>query len=406
MARPWSVPVVLVLAALVLAGAVGGPVGASTGPDGSPATDRSGAVDGGAFSLQEFDRSAFAVTVYGNGSARWTFRYFQTLSNESERTDFEAFAEEFESTETTLFTDFVNRSRELTAAGESATGREMSATDFSRSATVGDLGNRGIVELSFRWEGFARTDGDRVVVGDTFDGGLYIRADQRLVLSRGPGLRFEDVAPEPDSVSGGTVGDSETLTWAGERSFTDNRPRVVLVAAATAAPSPTDAGGDGETGTEPVTTTAAEGGGGGTALLTLLVVVVLGTAGAVAYRSGALGGATETDGADGPDGPGEATATEGADDGDDAADDGPAVPDEVLLSDEDRVMGLLEDAGGRMKQVNIVEETGWSKSKVSMLLSEMEEEGQISKLRVGRENIISKKGMEPEAARSPFEDEN
>jgi len=32
-----------------------------------------------------------------------------------------------------------------------------------------------------------------------------------------------------------------------------------------------------------------------------------------------------------------------------------------------------------MKQVNIVEETEWSKSKVSMLLSEMEDDGDISK---------------------------
>jgi uncharacterized membrane protein len=59
-----------------------------------------------------------------------------------------------------------------------------------------------------------------------------------------------------------------------------------------------------------------------------------------------------------------------------------------------------------MKQVNIVEETGWSKSKVSMLLSDMEEEeGIISKLRVGRENVISLRGHEPDAAKSPFDDE-
>jgi len=69
------------------------------------------------------------------------------------------------------------------------------------------------------------------------------------------------------------------------------------------------------------------------------------------------------------------------------------------------VVTLLEENGGRMKQVNIVEETGWSKSKVSMLLSDMEDEGEISKLRVGRENIISLDGHEPEAAGSPFEDE-
>jgi uncharacterized membrane protein len=67
---------------------------------------------------------------------------------------------------------------------------------------------------------------------------------------------------------------------------------------------------------------------------------------------------------------------------------------------------LLEENGGRMRQVAIVEETEWSKSKVSMLLSDMEEEGDISKLRVGRENIISLAGEEPEAAGSPFEAED
>jgi predicted Rossmann fold nucleotide-binding protein DprA/Smf involved in DNA uptake len=75
------------------------------------------------------------------------------------------------------------------------------------------------------------------------------------------------------------------------------------------------------------------------------------------------------------------------------------------VPDEDRVVRLLEDNGGRMKQVDIVEETDWSKSKVSMLLSEMEEEGEISKLRVGRENIISLSGHEPDAAGSPFDEE-
>jgi hypothetical protein len=76
-----------------------------------------------------------------------------------------------------------------------------------------------------------------------------------------------------------------------------------------------------------------------------------------------------------------------------------------LLSDEDFVIQLLEENGGRMKQVSIVEQTDWSKSKVSMLLSEMEEDDRISKLRVGRENIISLAGEEPDAAGSPFDTE-
>ena len=81
------------------------------------------------------------------------------------------------------------------------------------------------------------------------------------------------------------------------------------------------------------------------------------------------------------------------------------ISKEDLISDEDRVLMLLQDNDGRMRQANIVHETDWSKSKVSMVLSEMDDEDLISKLRIGRENIISITGDEPEAARSPFEDE-
>ena len=40
-----------------------------------------------------------------------------------------------------------------------------------------------------------------------------------------------------------------------------------------------------------------------------------------------------------------------------------------------------------------------------MLLSDMEEDEEISKLRVGRENIVSLTGHEPDAAGSPFDDD-
>ena len=63
--------------------------------------------------------------------------------------------------------------------------------------------------------------------------------------------------------------------------------------------------------------------------------------------------------------------------------------DEALLSDEERVERLIEQNGGRMKQAAIVQETGWSNAKVSQLLSSMDEAGQIDKLRIGRENLIS-----------------
>lgn len=81
------------------------------------------------------------------------------------------------------------------------------------------------------------------------------------------------------------------------------------------------------------------------------------------------------------------------------------TPEAPVLTDEERVVGLLESNGGRMRQTRIVERTDWSKSKVSMLLSDMEDDGAVHKLRVGRENIVSLPGYEPTVSRPPNEHE-
>jgi len=140
-------------------------------------------------------------------------------------------------------------------------------------------------------------------------------------------------------------------------------------------------------------------------LLSMAVValVLLGFGTGVAWYAGVLPGSQEQDG--------EAATEEPANvdglttDAETVEPDTTEEPQQELLSDEDHVLQLLEEHGGRMKQVHIVEQTDWSKSKVSMLLSDMEDGGEISKLRVGRENIISLAGEEPEAAGSPFEEE-
>ncbi|MFC6836742.1 helix-turn-helix transcriptional regulator [Halomarina ordinaria] len=86
-------------------------------------------------------------------------------------------------------------------------------------------------------------------------------------------------------------------------------------------------------------------------------------------------------------------------------DDGPsaAAPPEPLTN-EDRIMQLLDEGGGRLRQADIVERTDWSKSKVSRLLSRMEENGEVRKISIGRENLIARPGDEPESARSPFDE--
>lgn len=67
------------------------------------------------------------------------------------------------------------------------------------------------------------------------------------------------------------------------------------------------------------------------------------------------------------------------------------VPDESILTRDEYVCQLLDQNGDRMKQSQIVEITSWSKAKVSRVLSELEEEGKLRKIQVGRENLIELK---------------
>jgi len=367
-----------------------------------------------------FAQSTFEIEVFANGSARWTFRFVRPLANDSEREQFQTFADRFESTETDFYRTYRQRSIALTNAASNTTGREMAARNFSRSARVVPPGNRGIVEISFLWTNLGVVNGDRVRVADVFDGGFYIADDQWLVFATGPGLAFDPARtePAPDEFSGDTLADSETLTWIGQQQFTDKHPRIVLAPEAQVTTTGQGAGA-GTTATAGTATTNGSNGAGGDGgggdsfpmLLFGLVVLVIGLGAGAAWRSGAFGSDSTTD-----DGGGTASAESTSQDatgaeaaagaGAAAESTEPAVPDEELLTDEDRVIQMLEASGGRMKQANIVDETGWSKSKVSMLLSDMEEEGDISKLWVGRENIVSLKGHEPDDSGSPFDDED
>ncbi|QLG29805.1 helix-turn-helix domain-containing protein (plasmid) [Halorarum halophilum] len=76
--------------------------------------------------------------------------------------------------------------------------------------------------------------------------------------------------------------------------------------------------------------------------------------------------------------------------------------DTEVLTDEDRVMKLLREYGGPMPQKELSDETGWSASKVSRLLSSMEEDDKITKITIGRENVIKLGG---EHQNSPFDQE-
>lgn len=363
--------------------------------------------DGPSLVAQEetgFENTVFRIEVFGNGDARWTVEHSQPLETDEEIDQFEQFAERFRTTETETFENFQVRANRLTASGTEVTGREMEATAFERDAFVDQFGGtRGVVQMSFRWTNLAVTNESTVVLADVFDGGLFIGDGQRLEVRSGDDLVFASVpAPEPDSMAvEGDVRASSSVTWFGERQFADNQPRVEFVPATNGSgtdDSESDDSGTGaDSGTDDRSTTdeGDEPGDGtdstpGLGFGVVVALLLLGLGGTVAWYTRVL---PDTD--------------EGSPDTETGQQPAPTSTQQEtpeVRSDENRVLELLGDNDGRMKQVDIVDETEWSKSKVSMLLSEMEEDGQISKLRVGRENIISIAGEEPDAAGSPFDE--
>lgn len=72
----------------------------------------------------------------------------------------------------------------------------------------------------------------------------------------------------------------------------------------------------------------------------------------------------------------------------------------AYLTDEERVLDMLRDNGGRLPQSAVVDETNWSKSKVSRLLTSMSDSGEIRKIDLGGRNLITLPDAVPESAKS------
>lgn len=75
-------------------------------------------------------------------------------------------------------------------------------------------------------------------------------------------------------------------------------------------------------------------------------------------------------------------------------------PADEFLTDREKIRQLVEANGGRMKQAEIVDSVEWSKAKVSRLLTDLESDDEITKLRLGRENLICLAGYEPPVSQS------
>ena len=321
--------------------------------------------DGQSAAQPETDNTVTRIHLESDGSGTWVVQIRTRLATDQAVREYEAFRSAVASNRSILLDPFRTRMTGVVGQAANITGREMEASDFSVETSIQEVPRRwGVVTYRFTWTGFARVEGDRLVVGDVFDAGFFLAEDDVLEVVAPDGYRITDIAPTPASQAQGTVG------WVGREDFADGRPTV------TVAP---ERGGTTTAATGAADDTNVPGTQGPLPLAPLAVVGIVVLVGGLAYLvvRTRRGPATTTDPL--------ATADS---DGQPRRDDESGPPPADIMTDEERVEETLQAHGGRMRQAEIAEALDWSTSKTSRVLSGMAESGRVEKLQLGRENVI------------------
>ena len=330
------------------------------------------------------------IALNPDRSADWTVAVRYSLADENETAVFRAAGDRFEEGEVGPNAELFEGFRREASRNVD---RSMAIRDVEREVEVYedpgefDVATEeavavGELRLRFTWTSFLSQDGESLVLGDA----LTTPGNETWLRSLESRQTLEVATPEGYTVTGTPssavtqLSDGDVIVE-GPQTFEGGEPVVIVY-------GPADVGG-------PPWAML-------TAAIVLAAALVAGSV--VGYRRINPDG----DGAGSPVANGDGSAPNGAErdpaadpsaggvpgtdavgdpaEEDDAGDD---EPDLSLLSDEERVERLLDANGGRMRQADIVAETGWSDAKVSQLLSAMADEGRVEKLRLGRENLIS-----------------
>ena len=290
--------------------------------------------------------------VREDGTAEWTVEFRVRLDDENKTAAFESVQSDVEEDPSSFTSQFATGMEQTVSSAENRTGREMALENVTVTATKEQLPQEyGVLTYRFTWRNFAQVDGDRLLIGDSLSG-FFLDSQSSLVLAWPNGDEAQSVTPDPDERG------NHSVTWRGSADFGPNEPRVVVSPAGSGLPTALLAG--------------------------IAVLVVALVAAGLLYRSRTGEGAT---------GSGESTAADdaaaGTAAGDAAANDGGDEPPEALLSNEERVIRLLEDNGGRIKQQRVAGEFDWTDAKTSQVIGNLRDEDAVETFRIGRENVVA-----------------
>jgi len=309
--------------------------------------------------------SSIKVNIHLNGSATWVIESFIPLKSEDDVRVFEDYVRSFEKYRLELLGNFTERIERIVRAASEATGRRMEARGFDVSAELIQLisGEKvGVVRYRFIWDGFSEKRDGEIIVGDVFIGGFYLYEGDSLSITIPKGSTILEATPKPDKKDG------ETIVWFGKKIFPDRTPyiKISTLTATTIATETYTIPGIQTTYTTATETHRVETVKTQTTyrpppslletMMPILIVVIATIVGVSMLLIGLRKRTGEKD---------------------------------FYVGDADAVINAIRELGGSAFQQQIVEKTGFSKSKVSEILKALEKNKIVRRVRVGRKYLVA-----------------
>ncbi|SFG36158.1 hypothetical protein SAMN04488063_1802 [Halopelagius inordinatus] len=346
------------------------------------------------------DDVSLRIALRPNGTAAWEVEYRVRLDDENETEAFESVRSDIRANESPYISEFGSRMDATASTAENSTERSMSVENVDVSASRQQLPQEyGIITYSFTWTNFSAVEDGQIRAGDAL-AGFFLDGETSLLVTWPEGYEAESVSPDPNDRR------TRTIVWHGPIDFGPGEPTLVLTEtppAESSSATATQASAD-EEGSS----------GNSVAVLGALALLAVGIVGGgwtlyrryegeqtprdaePSGRASATGGddstaPRETNDSEAPDesATGDVSAGGAGDAGDVTGDDADEMPwEDELLSNEERVLALVEHEGGRLKQQEVAQTLDWTDAKTSQVVRKMRDAGTLEAFRLGRENVL------------------
>ncbi|MDD5615265.1 MAG: winged helix-turn-helix transcriptional regulator [Candidatus Methanoperedens sp.] len=279
-------------------------------------------------------QSIITIELHTNGNALWIMEKQLPLINQTDINDWEEFLQAEQNGSRQEINDFMKRIDWFLLSAEKFSGRNMNAEKFNISYDIARTpsSSYGLIRYSFEWRNFSQSKSGKIIIGDTFSEGMLLSKDNVFIIKIPDGYDVEKASPNFDKRDG------NRLIWDGTmyRNFGKGEPGIIL---------------------------SRNESGSSWLILAVILILLAGAGYIVAIKKRSK----------------------------DIKTDNNAVPENPVLEDlkyEEKIMQFLIRSGGQASQSDIIKEIGLSKSRVSTILSQMKEKGQIIKIKNGSGNLI------------------